>query len=141
MALQRCAIQSGMPTGVLCGAVQELCRCLTPLLQRGNLLDLEMLDIMRKDSVTPAPTQRASSLRPRVEEPISVPTPMSCPLWSPRRLLTQKKMALMQRKRPPAPPWFTLSLEDTALPVSIPPGAQVDLSSLETLQVKSLITP
>ena len=52
-ALQRCAICSGTPPGMLCGAVQELCRCLAPLLQRGNLLDLTMLDVAEKNLVTP----------------------------------------------------------------------------------------
>ena len=34
-----------------------------------------MLDMVRKDPVIPAPAERASSLQPRVEEPIHVPAP------------------------------------------------------------------
>ena len=144
MALQRCAIQSRTPPRVLCGAVQELCRCLTPLLQRGNLLDLKMLDVARKDSMTPAPKERASWPRPRVKEPIGVPAPNEPPTLEPKEAAKSEELALMQERRPSAPPGFTLSwadesdpypLEDTALPVLIPMGAQLDLSSLETLQV------
>ena len=45
--------------GILSGAVQELQRCLAPLLERGNLLDITMLDMAEKDAVTPPiPTER-----------------------------------------------------------------------------------
>ena len=64
-----------MPQWVLCGVVQGVCRCLAPLLEMEDLLDLNMLDVVRKDPVTPAPAERASSLRARAEEPIGVPTP------------------------------------------------------------------
>ena len=41
-----------------------------------------MLDVVRKDPMTPAPAERSSSLRPRVDEPIGVPTPNELPaLW------------------------------------------------------------
>ena len=55
MALQRCTTCSKMPPGMLCIAVQELCRCLDPLLDRG---DLDMLDMVRKDPLTPAPVEK-----------------------------------------------------------------------------------
>ena len=54
------------------------------LLERGDLLDLKMLDMAGKHPVTPAPAERALSLRPRVEEPISVPTPNEPPTSEPK---------------------------------------------------------
>ena len=53
MALQRNAIWSKMPPGVLCWVVQELHSCLAPLLEEVNLLDLEMMDMAKKDPVAP----------------------------------------------------------------------------------------
>ena len=53
------------------GAQQMTC----PLLKRGDLVDLNMLDMARKDPVTPAPAERAPSPRPRMEELIGVPAP------------------------------------------------------------------
>ena len=68
MALQRCAICSGLPPGMLCRAVQELCWCLTPVIESGNLIDFEMLDVARRDPMastsagsTPLPTPRVSN--------------------------------------------------------------------------------
>ena len=49
MALQSCAMWSITPSGVLCGALQELCQCLIPLVEEDSLLNLEMLDIAEKD--------------------------------------------------------------------------------------------
>ena len=138
MALQRCAIQSGMLPGVLCRAVQELCRYLAPLLEKGDLLDPAMLDVVKKDPMTPAPAERASSPRPRVEEPISVPGPNEPPTSEPKEAGYSEELALVQRRRPLEPPGFTHSwadesgpppLEDVDWPVSIPLGAQLDLSS------------
>ena len=68
--------------------------CLAPLLEREDLLDLERLDVVRKDPMTPAPAERALSLRPGVEELIGVPTLMSHLLWSQRRLLNLKDWSL-----------------------------------------------
>ena len=43
VALQSCVVQLGMPPGVLCGVVQELCQCLAPLLEGDGLPNLETL--------------------------------------------------------------------------------------------------
>ena len=87
LVLQRCAIWSGMPLGVLCRAVQELHRCLTPVLESGNLLDLTMLDVVEKNPMTPpVPTERASSPEPREEEPIGLPTPAKLPTLEPKEV-------------------------------------------------------
>ena len=147
MAFQRCAVHSGMPPGVLCRAVQQLHRCLSPLLEKGNLLDLEMLDVARKDPMTPAPAERASSLRPRVEEPVGVPTPNELSALEPEEAAQSEDLALVQR-RLLAPPGFTLSwvnksgsspLEEAdwlvSIPLEIPQDAQLDLTSFGSLQV------
>ena len=83
MALQRYAFWSGMLLGVLCKAVQELHRCITPLVKQGDLLDLDMLDVAKNDPVAPpVPAKGASSAGARAEEPIGVPVPDKHLLWS-----------------------------------------------------------
>ena len=86
MTLQRCTVHSRMPPGVLCRAVQELHRCLTPMIESGDQFELNMLNVARRDPMAPAPTQSALLLTPRVEEPISVPDPSNHPFLSQRRL-------------------------------------------------------
>ena len=103
-------------TRVLCGAVQELCRCLTPLLERGSLLDLEMLDMARKDLVTPVPAERASSLRPRAEDPIGASASNKLPTLEPKEAGQSEELSLMPRGRPSAHPVFTLSWPDESDP-------------------------
>ena len=72
MALKRCMVQLGMLPGVLCGAVQELCQCLAPLLEGGDLLNLEMLDIAEKDPVAPTPASASPTPEPKEEEQITL---------------------------------------------------------------------
>ena len=55
VALQSCAVQLGMPLGVLCGVVQGLHQCPAPLLEGDYLLNLEMLVVAEKESMAPAP--------------------------------------------------------------------------------------
>ena len=51
-----------MPPRILGRVVQELHICLAPLLERGDLLDIIMLNVVEKDPVTPPiHTERASS--------------------------------------------------------------------------------
>ena len=63
-ALQQCTIQSGVPPGVLCGAIQDLCKCLATLMERGNLLRLSMLEVMEEEEMTtsPSPVEETRSL-------------------------------------------------------------------------------
>ena len=80
-ALQQCTIQSWMPPGMLCRAVQELLRCIALLHEKGDLLDITKLDVVEKDPVTPSiPTERASSPEqksgPLEEEPTALPAPI-----------------------------------------------------------------
>ena len=76
-------------------AVQELCRCLAPLLEKGDLLDLTMLDVVQKDPVIPLiPTERVSSpekkSETREEEPINLPGPDGSKLQILRELSIQE---------------------------------------------------
>ena len=51
-ALQWCAEWSGVSPGILCSAVQDLCRCLEPLMERDDLFDASMLEVVGEESVT-----------------------------------------------------------------------------------------
>ena len=107
-----------MPPGMLCGAVQELHRCLAPL---GNLLDITILDVMEKDPLTPSiPTERVSSLElkpePPEEEPISLLVPNIQEAVEPEGAACPGELALMQRSLPLAPPEFTRSWADKSDP-------------------------
>ena len=53
MALQRYTVHSITPPGVLWRAVQELHRCLAPVIESGDQFDLEMLDVARRDPMAP----------------------------------------------------------------------------------------
>ena len=55
-ALQWCAVESGAPPEVLCKAIQDLCRCLVPLMERGNLLHLSILEVMEEEAMTTSPS-------------------------------------------------------------------------------------
>ena len=59
LALQRCAVHSRTPPGVICWAVQDLCKCLAPMVESGDQIDLEMLDVVKRDPVVPASTERS----------------------------------------------------------------------------------
>ena len=45
-------MQSGAPLGRLCGAVQDLCRCLTYLIEMDGLLSISMLDVAEEKPTT-----------------------------------------------------------------------------------------
>ena len=105
MAFQRCAIHSRTPPRMLCRAVPELCSCLTPLLNSGDLLNLNMLDMVIKDPVTLIPAKRASLS----EEPVSVPTPSEPTTSEPEETAQSEDFALVPRRTPLGPPGFTLS--------------------------------
>ena len=138
-ALQRCAVHSGMPLGVPCTAVQELCGCLTSMIQSGNMVDLEMLDVAEKDPVAPASEGGAPSPMPRAEPPVSVTTPGELIALEPEEAAPWKELTLVPRQRPPPPPGFSLQwadesdstpLEQMDWPMNIPLGFQLNLASL-----------
>ena len=91
-----------MPPGMLCRAVQELCRCLALLIESGNQVDLEMLDVARMDPTAPTSTDRAPLPTPRVEQLIGVHTPSDPPAFEPEEVVQPKEMTLV-RRRPLAP--------------------------------------
>ena len=64
--------------------------------------------MVRKDPVTPSPAERALSPRPRVEGLIGVPTPNEPTALEPEEAVQPEEFALVQRRRPPTPPAFTL---------------------------------
>ena len=118
---------------------------LTPLVKEGDLLDLAMLDAVKKNPMAPpVPAEGVSLLEPRVKEPINLPAANELPASGPEQDAHSGELALVWRRLPLAPPGFTCSLadessqaplEDADLPVSTSLGAQLDLSSLGSLKV------
>ena len=140
MAFWRCAIYSGTPPGILCGVAQGLHCCLTPLLEHGDLENLDMLDVVMKDPMTLAPKESMSSPGGSVH----VPAPSELTTSEPEETTQPKELTLVPRKRPLVPPGFTLSWADksgsppseqTDWPSIIPLAAQLDFASLDSLQV------
>ena len=137
VALQSCAVWSGMPLGVLCGAVQELHQCLAPILEADSLLNLERLDIAEKDPVAPAsaPTSPTPSLEEE-EQIIQIPE-VSCALEPEEAAHLEGGLDIWSRY-PAIPPRFVHSqanLPLAGLVRGIPLGARLDLHSLGSLQV------
>ena len=95
-ALQRCSIHSGMLTGMLCRAVQEPCRCLTPWLRVVTKLILRCW-MWQRGTPWSLPLQRVPLLQnlEHKNQPV-YPTPASQPLWSQRRLYDQRISPLCQ---------------------------------------------
>ena len=91
-----CAIQMVTPPGVLCTAIQDLQSCLAPLMERGDLLHLSMLEVAEEEETTtsPSPVEETRSLdedpEPWEEWPTSVPA-----LTAQKRLHCLKKLAAL----------------------------------------------
>ena len=102
-ALKRCAVHSGMPPGVLWRVVQELCECLTSVIQSGNLVDLEMLDMAEKDPMAPTSEVRALLPMPRKEPLVSVTSPSEPSTLEPEDTTPPEECALVPRWRPLLP--------------------------------------
>ena len=105
-----------------------------------------MLDVALKDSMALAPEESASS----PEGLVGVPAPSDPTTSEPEEAAQPMELALVPRKRPPATPGFTLLWADKSgsppseqvdRPSSIPLGAQLDFSSLESLQATILHYP
>ena len=139
MALQSCAVQSGMPPGVLCGVVQELYQCLAPLIEDDGLLNLEMLDVVEKNPVTPAPTSALSSPTPDPEEEQVILIPKeSCTSEPVEAAHSEGGLDLIQGRSPTRPLEFAclqVNQAHAGLVSGIPLGVQLDLCSLGLLQV------
>ena len=93
--LQRCAVHSGMPPGVLSGVVQEHHECLTSMVQSGNMLDLEMLDVAKKYPLAPTSEGRAPALMPRAEAPVHVTTSSEPSTLEPEEAAPPEELALL----------------------------------------------
>ena len=88
-----------------------------PLLEKGNLMILTMLDVVEKGPVTPLiPTEIASSpeekSEPREEEPTNLPAPNGQQASEPEGAASSGKLALVQRWLQLVPPGFTGSWAD-----------------------------
>ena len=98
-----------------------------------------------KDPTAPLiPTEGASALEPRAEEPIGLPLPDKPPTSEPKEAAHWEELVLVWMRRPLAPPGFTLLWEDESGPpplenadwlVSIYLAAQLDLAHFGSLQV------
>ena len=125
-----------MPSEVLCGAVQDLCQCLAPILEGGGLLNLEMLDIAEKDppAASASPTQK-----PKEEEQITLQVPKELCTSEPEEAAhSAGGLDLVQGGFPSVPPGFAclhVNQTHTGLARGIPLGAWLDLCSLGSLQV------
>ena len=71
IVLQRCAIHAGASPNEFCRVVQELCKCLGPVVEEGDLFNMEteLLEGARNGPMAPTSSERALSPMPRVEEP------------------------------------------------------------------------
>ena len=112
MALQRSTVHSGMLLGMLYRAVQELCRCLVSVIRSGDLVNLEMLDVAKRDPVAPTSKGRALSLMPMVEPPVGGTTPSELTASEPEEATPPEELAQVPRPRPLAPHGFTFSWAD-----------------------------
>ena len=108
IVFQRCAIHAGASPDVFCGAVQELYDCLIPMVEEGDLFNMEkeMWEGVRKDPVAPTSLKRAPSLTPRVEEPTRTTEPNPPPTSKLEGAMSPEDLALVQRRCPLPPPGF-----------------------------------
>ena len=139
MALQSCAVQLGMPPEVLGGVVQELHRCLVPLIEEDCLLKLEMLHVVEKDPMACTPISAPSSPTPDPEKEQGILTPKeSCASELEEAACSQGKLTFIWGQYPARPPGSACLLATqtcASLGWGIPLGAQLDLCSLGSLQV------
>ena len=56
--LKQCAVQLGSPPGILCGTIQDLCRCLVPLIEKDDLIDTSMLEVAEEEPMTSSNTEQ-----------------------------------------------------------------------------------
>ena len=113
MALQRCAIHSGMPQGSTLWNSTRAPQMPHPSTWEGWSARSQNVGCSeegphnsctcRKGLTTETQSRRTQSVHPPL---------MSHPLWSPEVAAQSEELAMVQRRRPPAPPWFTLSWSD-----------------------------
>ena len=96
MALQRCTVCSGTPPGMLCRAVQELCRCLTSMIESGDLVNLKMLDVARRNPISSPLKGIYHHWHPGQNHQLLYPPLVSWPCQSQRRLHHERNSPLCQ---------------------------------------------
>ena len=124
--LQRCAVHPGMPPGVLCRAVQELCRCLNHVVERGDQFNLQMLDMAERDPKAPTLAKRAPSPTSETEEAAPSEGLSLVPI---QRSLPLPGFTLLWANESDPPP-----LEDSEWPMTIPLGSPLDLTCLGSME-------
>ena len=108
IVLQRCTIHARASPNMFCGMVQELCEYLFPMVEEGDLFNMEMeiREGVRKVPMTTTPSKRAPSPMPGVEEPINTPAPNPPPT----------DLTLVPRRQPlPSPGISPLCSDDPAI--------------------------
>ena len=116
------------------------------MVEEGDLFNMEkeIWDGVRNDPLAPTSSKRAPSLTPRVEEPTSTTAPNPPPMSKLEGDVSSEDLALVPRRQPPAPYWFSpLDLDDLVIPSledmyrqgAMPMGTMLDLTTLESLQV------
>ena len=128
-----CLIKDAL--GVLCGAVQELHQCLSPLLEGDGLLNLETMDVAKKDPVAPASVPTSPTPDPEEEEQV---TKEPCTSEPEEATHLEGGLDLVQGRYPAIPLRFASSQVNgtqAGLASGIPLEVQLDLCSLGSLQV------
>ena len=125
---------------MLCIVVQELHQCLALLIEEDSLLNLEMLDVVEKDPMAPAPASTASYPTPYPKEEKQI-------IQIPKEPCTSKPeeashweggLDLVQGRYPAIPLGFThtqVNQTHADLAKGIPLGTQLSLCSLGSLWV------
>ena len=112
------------------------------MIQGGDMVDLEMLDVAMKDPVAPTFEGRAPSVMPRLEPPVGVTTPGKPITLEPEEATPPEEPTLVPRWRPSPPPGFSLQWADKSdsppqeqadWPMNIPLGSQVSFASLGSI--------
>ena len=113
--LQRCAILAGASPNVFCRVVQKLFKCLAPMVEEGDLFNMEteILEGARKDAVAPFTSERGLLTPPRVEEPTSTPVPNPPPTSKLEGAASPEELALVPRRQPLQPPGLLLGAQIT----------------------------
>ena len=107
IVLQRSAIHAGTFLDVFCGAVHELHNCLVPVVEEGDLFNMEKeIWGVRKDPIAPSSLKRAPPLMPRTEEPTGNIAPKPPPMSKLEGDASPDGLALVLRMWPLSPPIF-----------------------------------
>ena len=129
-ALQQCVMLLGAPLGILCSTIQDLCRCLVPLIKSNGLLSASMLEVAeeKEPTTSPSPAEQARFLveesEPQKEQPTTIHVPNHHEEASEAKGVSSfGLMAIVQRQLPLTPPGFT---EPMAVELEPPPLEDTD---------------